>query len=1427
MCILFNNSFVTPRHIQRCANRCLISLVLVIFSSSAWSQSNTNVLSFGAIPDGLLRNDGSMVAGSATLTSASSNFSSADVGKYIQVIGAGPGGTSRSDARMSAGSATLTSSSGSFTSADVGRGVVVVSAGPNGGNLVARIVSYVSPTSVVLSQADQVSVTGAAYYYGGMTLEATIQSVESNSSLTLSTPALATISSAVFAYGTENHSAFQSAVDTVGQAGGGVVAVPSPSTCPSGAVCGYVLKASDQMTAKAPGAVKIRYNNVSLIGDSPQTNLFCRGAFGSYTNSAAFPGTTGNIRGFCLSVGDDGGPNGTAGESVSNVTIAQLHLYGMTNGNTYNVDFGYPPQSPTGDGWDVTHKAIYMWDNSSFSNITIDSVVIQDFKAENIYSGGSPITGMAIKNSTITNFNGNGISMLAADLQVLNNTISNGSNAAVENSTVSAGSSALVRQLYQGNTISQMSREGIVVVGVDGGISSGTVQILNNSFDTIAQVNRSGTASAIYIASQNNYVPPANVTVTGNTCHDCYSFGVFQTSGNTLVQANNFVVDKYSAGNIFNFTYPMQGTTISGNTGSLTAQAQASSLSIGSVFMINPGYASGSFPWKNVLIKGNTWNFAGSPQYQFVTSSGLGWGLLTSDNLNWQGDVCNGCTHSDPDHGSIDLSHTTVIKPLGPIVYVQGNSSPVIATIDASKQEDGSQLQIVNAGSFPISFTSDSNLSLANSVNLPGQSNSSVTFVYSSALHKFTLAGTQTSITASQGTPQSTNVNSVFPTTLQVFVKDSNNNALSGMSVTFTTPGSGASASFGGANSVTAVTGSTGLATAPALTANSQSGAYSVSASINSVAGAPTALFNLTNTPVVTSTGNLSGSGNSSSANVNLTSEGAVDWEHWGDTTINRKATSVQQLSSYRVVGNGTVLTYSNDPRTVTWSNGSPTATSSANGKGIYISGFGQGFSFTAPADSTSRTLVVHVGGWYSGGTLTAHLSDNSAPDFTDSTVAVMGQYDRNYTLTFQAAGPGQTLSVAWVMTSGVSSGNVTLSAASAVGWSASASSGTPQTTIINSVFAAPLQVTVTGVGGVPVSGASVTFTAPASGPAASFGGQLATTVVTNTSGAATAPALTANSLVGSYSVVANLTGIDTPVTFSLNNLPGPPAAVTAIAGTPQSAMIGAAFSTPLQALVKDSVGDPLANVSVTFAAPGSGPSASFGTSTAVTAATNVNGIVTAPNLIANAQSGSYSVTAGVAGASEAVFALTNLPSTTGAQGVLSGSTDSATAAVNLTTEGSTDWVHWGDGTLNRKSGGLPMISTYTLIGSGSPLGYSNDPRPVSWTDGSPLKNSTGNRAGLYINSRGNGFAFTVPADTTLRKLVVHVGGWLSAGTLTAHLSDGSAPDFINSTSTANGQYDRNYTLVYKAASTGKTLQIRWINSANGGNVTISAAALQ
>jgi hypothetical protein len=272
------------------------------------------------------------------------------------------------------------------------------------------------------------------------------------------------------------------------------------------------------------------------------------------------------------------------------------------------------------------------------------------------------------------------------------------------------------------------------------------------------------------------------------------------------------------------------------------------------------------------------------------------------------------------------------------------------------------------------------------------------------------------------GTPQTVTVNTVFATALQAIVRDANNNPLSGAMVTFTAPGTGASASFSGSLSATVATNSSGIATAPALTANGQAGSYSVLAS---TAGALSTIgFALTNTLGGAS---LSGSGNSDASTVNLTQEGTGDWVHWGVAGLNRKAAVTAQISNYGVIGSGSIMSYTNDPRTLIWSDGTPTAAGSDN-EGVYINSSQNGFSFTVPADSTVRTLTVHVGGWLSGGTFTAHLSDTSAPDYVDITAQASGQYDRNYALTYSAAFAGQTLTITWVNTS--LGGNVTLNAA-------------------------------------------------------------------------------------------------------------------------------------------------------------------------------------------------------------------------------------------------------------------------------------------------------------------------------------------------------------------------------------------------------------
>src|ERR1044071_2191593 len=85
---------------------------------------------------------------------------------------------------------------------------------------------------------------------------------------------------------------------------------------------------------------------------------------------------------------------------------------------------------------------------------------------------------------------------------------------------------------------------------------------------------------------------------------------------------------------------------------------------------------------------------------------------------------------------------------------------------------------------------------------------------------------------------------------------------------------------------------------------------------------------------------------------------------------------------------------------------------------------------------------------------------------------------------------------------------------------------------------------------------------------------------------------------------------------------------ITATAGTPQSAVIGTAFSTQLQATVRDNGGNPVHGASVTFTAPASGASGTFaGGTTTATVTTNSSGVATAPVFTANGVAGAYSVT--------------------------------------------------------------------------------------------------------------------------------------------------------------------------------------------------------
>ncbi len=164
-------------------------------------------------------------------------------------------------------------------------------------------------------------------------------------------------------------------------------------------------------------------------------------------------------------------------------------------------------------------------------------------------------------------------------------------------------------------------------------------------------------------------------------------------------------------------------------------------------------------------------------------------------------------------------------------------------------------------------------------------------------------------------------------------------------------------------------------------------------------------------------TGSLSGTVTTAASSYNLTTLGATDWAHWNGTFIH-KSSGGAQISNVTQIGGGTYGTFSDSSRNITWSDGTPIASGTNDHSYIWSNGTANsGWTFTVPASTSGRALHLLLGG-PSGSTtkITVHLSDSSAADFTDTqTYSVLAT--KEYTLTYNSASAGQTLTVTLVHT--------------------------------------------------------------------------------------------------------------------------------------------------------------------------------------------------------------------------------------------------------------------------------------------------------------------------------------------------------------------------------------------------------------------------
>ncbi|MEO7719183.1 MAG: putative Ig domain-containing protein [Capsulimonas sp.] len=171
----------------------------------------------------------------------------------------------------------------------------------------------------------------------------------------------------------------------------------------------------------------------------------------------------------------------------------------------------------------------------------------------------------------------------------------------------------------------------------------------------------------------------------------------------------------------------------------------------------------------------------------------------------------------------------------------------------------------------------------------------------------------------------------------------------------------------------------------------------------------------------------------------------------------------------------------------------------------------------------------------------------------------------------------------------------------------------------------------------------------------------------------------------------------------------------------------------------------------------------------------------------------------------------------------LTGSLAAPSSSINLTTEGTVDWAHWGSegsGNWDHKNG-ANLLANWAC--TGTIFTYGGNAISYLWSDALNW-NGTAQATGVYFSGQGNYFSFTAPADTTTRTLKVYVGANGANGTLNAHLSDSSAPDYTNASVAQNS--NGVYTLTYRAASAGQTLTVKWTNNSATGSVTMQSASL-
>ncbi|TMC49599.1 MAG: hypothetical protein E6J20_17850, partial [Chloroflexi bacterium] len=503
-------------------------------------------------------------------------------------------------------------------------------------------------------------------------------------------------------------------------------------------------------------------------------------------------------------------------------------------------------------------------------------------------------------------------------------------------------------------------------------------------------------------------------------------------------------------------------------------------------------------------------------------------------------------------------------------------------------------------------------------------------------------AGTASSIAVNAGNGQSATAGTAVAVNPSVIVRDANGNPVGGVAVTF------AVASGGGtvAPTTAVTTGTNGIATVTSWTLGPTAGPNTLTATATGLTGSPVTFTATGTAGTASSIAVNAGNGQSATAGTAVAVNPSVIVRDANGNPVGGVAVTFAVASGGGTVTPTTaVTTGTNGIATVTsWTLGPTAGPNTLTATSGTLTGSPVTFTATGTAGAAS-SMALNAGNGQSATAGTAVPVDPSVivRDTHGNPVAGVA-------VTFAVASGGGTVAPTTAVTTGTNgiatvtswtlgptAGPNTLTASSgtltgspvtftATGTAGAASSiavnaGNGQSATAGTAVAVNPSVIVRDANGNPVGGVAVTFAV------ASGGGTVAptTAVTTGANGIAAATSWTLGTTAGPNTLTATATGLTgSPVTFTATGTAGAATQVAVNAGNGQSATVGTAVAVNPSVIVRDTHGNPVGGVAVTFAVASGG-----GTVTPTTAVTTgTNGIATVTSWTLGPTAGPNTLTA-------------------------------------------------------------------------------------------------------------------------------------------------------------------------------------------------------